>query len=1097
MNLKKPIIKATFFFSVFGFCLFSCKDQAKLFTELSIKETGVDFTNRVVESDSFNINTYLYAHNGGGVALADFDNDGLPDIYLTSNQESNKLLINRGGLEFEDLTDEAGIAGPNGIGIWCTGVTVVDINQDGWLDIYVNYLWDGNMFNGENQLFLNNSSGTFEQKASDYGLNLKGYCQKSAFFDFDNDGDLDMYQLNHSIHNLDVYVDVGKRAVRDSLAGDRLFENQEGKFVDVSEEAGIFGGATGYGLSVAIGDLDNNGCPDIYVSNDFHDNDYLYYNQCDGTFKEGVKESTSSTSTFSMGSDIADINNDGLLDIMTLDMKPEDEVIRKKSAGADPYDIYQFKKGFGYNDQFPHNMLQLNRGNLFENHSQFSEVSQMAGIDATDWSWSVLLADYDNDGAKDIFITNGILRRPNDLNYINYTYNTASAEKKSSLELAQLMPEGKVSNYAYRNKGELSFENVSHEWGLDLVGCSMGSAYGDLDNDGDLDLVVNNLDKASTIYRNNSETITGNNFLKIKLNGGLQNRNGIGAKVIVEISGKTMVQEMNPERGWLSSSHDNLLFGLGKEKRVDKVKIIWSDGQQEETRDIPVNQMLILDYQNSAFLKKKKEVTTRLFQRIQDSIIDFVHLEDKYDDFANEYLIPHKLSTEGPKIAIGDINADGLEDFFIAGAKGQAGVLFEQVKDKNSRYFKRIYVQTMEEDIGQEDIDALFLDIDADGDQDLYVVSGGGYTNDSSQYVDRLYLNEGSGEFKKYSGELPKSNGAVVEKGDFNKDGLVDIFVGTRSRFGSYGVSPDSYILWNKGNDLNNCPIFKIGVLKNLGMVTDASWNSKEDDLIVVGEWMPITFIGFKEDSAFIKKELPNSTGLWNTVDRVDVNGDSQMDLLVGNMGLNHPWSASIDQPLKLIVKDWDKNGSVDPVIVYYKDGKEWIYNSLDELKKQMPLVRKRYTSYETYANDVLEKVFSKEDLKSAQIKTAQTLLSTLYLNQNGNYQPKPLPKEVQMAPIFAFLTNDANTDGITDIMTVGNFTDFTPSLGKQDVSFGNLLLGNSQGSWDFIEPRESGFSLRGMSRDIKSIKLGDRQRILVGNNNGPIEMFNMNSVSN
>ncbi|WP_171017367.1 VCBS repeat-containing protein [Maribacter sp. ACAM166] len=1068
-----------------------------MFTELSVNETHIDFKNTVIESDSFNINTYLYAHNGGGVALADFDNDGLPDIYFTSNQESNRLFFNKGDLQFDDRTEEAGVSGPSGNGIWCTGVTVVDINQDGWLDIYINYLWDGNMFTGKNQLFLNNGNGTFVESASDFGLDLKGYSQQSTFFDYDYDGDLDMYQLNHSIHDLDVYVNVKKRAVRDSLAGDRLFENQEGMFVDVSDKAGIFGGATGYGLSVAIGDLDNNGCPDIYVSNDFHDNDYLYYNQCNGTFKEAVKESTSRTSTFSMGSDIADLNNDGLLDIMTLDMKPGMEVIRKKSVGADSYDIYQFKKSFGYYDQFPHNMLHLNRGNLFKNHSQFSEISQMAGIDATDWSWSVLLADYDNDGAKDIFITNGILRRPNDLNYINYIYNTASTEQKSSLELAQMMPDGKVTNYAYKNEGNLTFENVSKEWGLDLFGCSMGSAYGDLDNDGDLDLVVNNLNQVCSIYKNNAERIMGNNFLKIKLTGNTKNRNGIGTKVILEVSGRTMVQEMNPVRGWLSSSNDDLLFGLGKEKIIDKVKIIWFDGNAQELKEVPVNQILAIDYKNSTSLKGRKGSSFKLFERIQDSVIDFVHVEDYFDDFANEYLIPHKLSTEGPKIVIGYINNDSLEDFFVTGAKGQAGALFKQVRGEKSNYFEKVVIQNIEDDSDKEDVDAIFLDVDADGDQDLYVVSGGAYTKDSLRYLDRLYLNEGSGAFKKYLGELPKSNGSVVEKGDFNKDGLVDLFVGTRSEFGSYGVSPDSYILWNNGNSVDSAHIFKIEVLEKLGMVSDANWNSKEDDLIVVGEWMPITLIGFKEDTAFIKKKLFNSVGLWNTVHREDLNGDGRIDILAGNLGINSSWNASKDKPLSLIVKDWDQNGSIDPIVAYYNDDKEWIYNSLDELKKQIPLIRKRYMDYETFAKDGLDKVFSKKDLKSAQIKKAQTLMSTVYLNKDGVYEPKPLPNEVQMAPIYTFLTEDINSDGIIDILAAGNFTGFTPSIGKQDVSYGNLLLGNKQGSWKYIEPLKSGFSLQGMSRDFKRINLGNMKLIIIGNNDGPIEMFYMNSVSN
>lgn len=1076
------------------FCLLSCKDQPILFTKLSEKETHINFNNTVFESDNFNINTYLYAHNGGGVALADFNNDGLPDIYFTSNQKANQLFLNKGDFQFDDVTMRAGVSGPVGEGIWCTGVTVVDINQDGWLDIYVNYLWDGKMFYGENKLLINKGDGTFEQKAKDYGLDLKGYSQQSVFFDYDNDGDLDMYQLNHSVHDLEVYVKVEKRLERDHLAGDRLFENQSGTYVDVSEEAKIFGGATGYGLSVAIADLDDNGCADIYVSNDFHDNDYVYYNQCDGTFKEDVKNSTSRTSTFSMGSDIADVNNDGLLDIMTLDMKPEDEVVRKKSAGADPYNIYEYKKSFGYNDQFPHNMLQLNRGNLFEGHSQFSEVAQMAGVDATDWSWSVLLADFDNDGAKDIFITNGILRRPNDLNYINHIYNKASAEQKSALDLAKMMPDGKMPNYAYKNIGNLAFENVSSKWGLDLIGCSMGAAYADLDNDGDLDLVVNNLNAPSVVYRNNTESVTENNFLKIKLKGNSKNRNGIGARVILEVSGKKMVQEMNPVRGWLSSSNGDMVFGLGGENTVEKLKVIWYDGSEEKLFNVPSNQTVSLNYQKKLSLAKAPKTEVKLFQKLENDSLKFVHTENHFTDFDVEYLLSHKLSTEGPKMAVGDINNDGLEDIYIGGAKGQIGALYKQIEKNKHFYFEPLNVGFLEPDKEKEDIDAIFLDIDYDGDQDLYIVSGGSHSSQYTDYTDRLYLNNGNEGFFKYEGKLPQSNGAVVEKGDFNKDGYIDLFVGTRSLFGAYGIAPDSYILWNKGSSKTKMQknILKMTTLKNLGMVTDASWNETESNLVIVGEWMPITFLKFEGD-AYTKTTLPNSSGLWNTVYLADLNGDDTLDLLVGNMGLNSSWKATVKEPLTLIVKDWDQNGSVDPLVAYYKEEKQWIFNSLNELQKQMPLVRKRYTNYDTYANDALDKVFSKEDLRSAELKNVQTLATTMYLHKGQDWVAIPLPIQAQMAPVYSFLTADFNSDSFLDIIAVGNFEGFAPSMGKQDVSYGTLLLGEKQGAWKYVEPQKSGFSTKGMNRDIKEIKVGSEQWLFIANNNSKIDLFKIN----
>jgi len=605
--------KSTIWGSFAIFLIFlGCNKPSTLFSVIPSSQSNVHFENRLKESDSININEYLYAYNGGGVGVGDFNKDGLPDIYFTGNQVSNKLYINQGDFEFKDETDKAGVQGLTGPKNWTTGVTVVDVDNDGWLDIYVSQVSDGKRFEGHNQLFINNGDGTFSEKSKQFGLDLKGYGQQAVFLDYDMDGDLDMFQLNHSVHEADVYVKADKRGVRDSLAGDRLLRNTDGFFEDVSEEAGIYGGATGYGLSVLVSDLDNNGCPDIYVSNDFHDNDYLYYNQCDGTFKEEIASSMDLSSNFSMGSDAADINNDGLIDVMTLDMKPEKEVIRKSSAGEDPYYIYEFKKSFGFGEQSPRNMLHLNKGKDGSGNATFSELARYSGVEATDWSWSVLLADYNNDGNKDMYITNGILRRPNDLDYINYDY-PIRVGRMPSLQLVHEMPGGKVPNYAYKNDGDLKFKNVSSDWGLDLIGCSMGASYVDLDNDGDLDLVINNLNEAPTVYKNNAEINLSNNYLKIQLKGSDQNAFGIGAKVKVEIGDEVLVQEMFPVRGWLSSSDFTMHFGLGKNDVVKSVEVIWPDGKRQKLTDVASSQTLVLDYKNATSIHDKEDLSPTFF----------------------------------------------------------------------------------------------------------------------------------------------------------------------------------------------------------------------------------------------------------------------------------------------------------------------------------------------------------------------------------------------------------------------------------------------------------------------------------------------------
>ncbi|MBO0323731.1 VCBS repeat-containing protein [Muricauda sp. CAU 1633] len=1068
--------------------LVGCDKKTTLFSEIPNSESNVTFVNQLHETDSININEYLYAYNGGGIGVGDFNNDGLQDLYFTGNQVSNKLYINQGDFVFSDETEKAGVAGLTGAKNWTTGVTVVDINSDGWQDIYVSQVSDGTRFQGHNLLFVNNKNGTFSERASEFGLDLNGYCQQGVFFDYDGDGDLDLFQLNHSVHELDVYVKADKRTVRDSLSGDRMLRNDQGSFVDVSEEAGIYSGATGYGLSVMVTDLDNNGCPDIYVSNDFHDNDYLYYNQCNGTFKEGIETSMDLSSNFSMGSDAADINNDGLVDIMTLDMKPEDEIVKKSSAGEDPYYIYEYKKSFGFGEQGPRNMLHLNQGEQSKEGMAFSELARYSGIEATDWSWSVLLADYDNDGNKDIFVTNGILRRPNDLDYIKYDY-PIGVGRVPSMQLTQKMPEGKVHNYAYKNIGDVQFENVSKEWGLDLLGCSMGAVYADLDNDGDLDLVVNNLNAPSTLYKNNAET-TNQNYLRVKLKGSASNPFGVGAKVTVTLENQTLVQELFPVRGWLSSSDYNLNFGLGENNQVESLKVQWPDGKVQELKNLQVNETVRLEYDNADTMKLPKEKKATYFTLLDSVGVDFLHKENAFIDFNEETLIPHKLSTEGPALCIGDVNQDGLNDIFVGGASGQTSqIYFQQYGDQI--YFEKMDVSAFEQDKMAEDVDALFFDVDNDGDLDLYVVAGSGERGNDIKNEDRLYRFE-NGSFERDT-SFPKivNNGSVVVAQDFDANGFVDLFVGSRSIPGSYGLNPKSYVVWNQGK--NGFKLDEREVLSRLGMVTDAAWDEHEKVLWVVGEWMPVTKLKLSKEN-IVATEIPESSGWWNTISLADLDGDGSQDLVLGNVGENLGLDASSEKPLKLWVKDWDGNGQTDPILVQYKAGKDRVFASLDELKKQLPFLARRYNRYSDFADKSLDDIFTADMRKDAKLKQTVTLKSQIIYNTgNDTFAMEPLPNMAQIAPINDFIVGDCNKDGIMDIVYVGNFSGFAPSIGRINTSTGGLLLGTTDGSFKEVPLSASGFQSFGNANTAQPLTMGPATGLLLGLNNGRLQLYGLN----
>ncbi len=1067
-----------------------------LFSLMPASHTAIDFRNDLKYDEKFNPYTFRNFYNGAGVALGDINNDGLVDIFLAGNQTGNKLYLNKGNFQFEDITEKAGLAVP---GIWSTGVSMADVNGDGLLDIYICKSGPLEGQERHNALYINNGDLTFTEMAHAYGIADEGLSQHAVFFDYDKDGDLDMYLLNNSARSVGIYdLRKGQREIRDPEGGNKLYRNDGDHFTDVSEEAGIYGSAIGYGLGVTVADLNKDGWPDLYVSNDFFEKDYLYLNNQDGTFTESLEEMMTEISMGAMGADIADLDNNGWPDIYVTEMLPESMARFKTKTPFEDWDKYQANLDAGYYHQFTRNTLQRNLGPIpGTDRVHFIDVGRQSGVHATDWSWGALIFDMDNDGLRDIFVANGIVKDLTDFDFVDYYQDNqelvAQFRKDSVLitKMIEEFPSTPIRNYLFKNHGDFHFENVAAAAGMDQVGFSTGAAYADLDNDGDLDLVVNNLNGEVFIFKNNSREISGNQAIQFDLNG------NFGTQLTLYSGDRLFYAEHNPVKGYMSSVDHRVHVGLGQIEVLDSIHVLWPNGQQSMLYDIPSDQLLKLNPRDASTISPlQKKVATPKYQTISSDILDWQHQESPFIDFDRDRLRFHMVSNEGPKMAIGDVNGDGLDDLAITGAKGQPSALFLQTASGN---FLPHQTELFEADQLAEDVDALFFDANGNGHLDLYLASGSiEFGNRTPYYQDRLYLNDGRGNFTKSQDALPSRNESTsfVKSFDHNEDGKMDLLVGTRAIPFAYGIPGDVRILENQGNGQFQDKTETLATgLKEIGMTRDAAIldldGDGQEEIVLVGEWMGVkvfkknngSYEDISESSGFKDTE-----GLWNTLQVLDANGDGKPDLLIGNHGLNTRLSASIDHPLEMHINDFDQNGSIEHLITQYENGKAYPLVLKTALLKQIPGLRKQLLRYDDYKDKTLEDLFPENVLSRSVVLQAKTLATTLYINQgNGKFEKSDLPSIIQASPVYA-IHSETDENGHLSVFLGGNQSRIKPELGINMGSYGWLMERDEKQTWKALSASASGIYIEGEIRDIKPLTIkGKEMLVFLRNNREPV----------
>lgn len=1072
-----------------------------IFVALDHHQTGLHFNNWLSPDDSLNMFNYLYFFNGSGIGAGDFNNDGLIDLFFASNQGDNKLFLNLGGLSFQDVTAEATVPQDGG---WSTGVSIVDINNDGLPDIYICKVGNFKNLHARNQLLvctgLKNNIPQYEDRAKEYGLDFSGFSTQAAFFDMDLDGDLDMYLLNSTVHQ------DGSLAPRDqfintydSLAGDRLYRNDGHFFTDITAASGINSSSIGYGLGISIADINLDGWPDIYIGNDFHENDYLYINQKNGSFKDEGALRMQHTSKYSMGVDIADVNNDGYPEIITLDMLSDDPVILKRSLGDDDFEVFRDKIRFGYSYQYSRNMLQFNRGN-----DMFSEIGLYAGIAATDWSWAPLWLDFDNDGLKDLFISNGIPTRLNDIDFVRDLNNFERIQTENGrqrFEILKKYPEIKVPNKFFRNSGSLQFEDIESQIANNPNTFSNGAVYADLDNDGDLDIVVNNINDYSIVYENKTNGTQASESLSITLTGSENNVNAIGSKIIICVGDSIRLYEKYPARGFMSSMEIPIHAGI-KNIKIDSAFLIWPDNSFQKINADTTQSNLHFNYVpglpsfDYAFFNRfqrknhyeAKDITA-------ETQIHYVHRENSFNEFLREPLLPHMISAEGPALAVADINGDGMDDFFVGNAKSSPGAIFIQQRDGR---FTREQQPALDADRIYEDVDAAFADINGDGIPDLIVVSGGNEFRYPDKHLQpRIYLNNGKGKFTRSAFAFSQVGNTIscVAVGDYNNDGHPDIFLGGRSIPWHYGRTPQSYLFQNdgKGNfkEVTSSASQEMGTV---GMVTDAAWcdldNDGDLDLVLCSEWGNIiSFIN--QHGNFSKQILTNKKGWWNCILPVDINGDGHPDFIAGNLGLNSRFQASELQPVHMYIHDFDNNGVDDPIITYYVNNKETLFASWEELQKQIPGMKKKFPGAADFANASLTELFFKEKLDNAQVLSADYFGSVLLLNDGkGKFNLKELPAQAQWSPIKDASVLYRSKDDLPDVLVASNFYHNTISSGRYDADVGTVLINKGDGV--LLTENIDNLIIRGEVRKVLPIRIKDKQAYILAKNNDSLSIVQL-----